>query len=100
MRVSVLDWRPCIRSDPNQEAAAAPTAAAPVAAAPVAAAAETPAAKAGVGKVPGDERASRLAVGEQAPGFRLQDQTGTDRTLKELLAGGKVALVFYRSADW
>ena len=45
-------------------------------------------------------RTSRLAVGDQAPNFRLQDQTDTERTLDNLLANGKVALVFYRSADW
>lgn len=42
----------------------------------------------------------RISVGDKAPGFRLPDQTGKQRTLDELLANGKVALVFYRSADW
>ena len=46
------------------------------------------------------ERTSRIAVGDVAPDFRLQDQTGAERSLKDLVAGGKVALVFYRSADW
>ena len=41
-----------------------------------------------------------LKVGSPAPKFTLKDQTGKDRTLDELLAKGKVALVFYRSADW
>jgi peroxiredoxin len=39
-------------------------------------------------------------VGEVAPDFHLQDQTGAERSLKGLLSGGKVALVLYRSADW
>lgn len=46
------------------------------------------------------EKTSRLAVGEQAPDFGLQDQDGIARTLAGLLDDGKVALVFYRSADW
>ncbi len=46
------------------------------------------------------EGASRLVVGDQAPNFHLFDQEGTDRTLESLLAEGKVALVFHRSADW
>jgi len=46
------------------------------------------------------ERATRLEVGDLAPNFRLQDQTGTERTLESLLAQGKVALVFHRSAEW
>jgi cytochrome oxidase Cu insertion factor (SCO1/SenC/PrrC family) len=41
-----------------------------------------------------------LKVGEKAPMFVLKDQGGKDRTLDELLKNGKVALVFYRSADW
>ena len=41
-----------------------------------------------------------LAVGRKAPSFRIKDQTGTDRSLDDLLTEGKVALVFYRSADW
>ncbi|NOZ41340.1 MAG: hypothetical protein GXP24_14105 [Planctomycetes bacterium] len=46
------------------------------------------------------ERTNRLAVRDQAPNFRLQDQEGQDRTLESLLAEGKVAIVFHRSADW
>ena len=42
----------------------------------------------------------RLAVGEVAPSFQLQDQYGEKRSLDELAAEGTVALVFYRSADW
>ena len=53
-----------------------------------------------------------IAVGKKAPDFKLRDQEGKERSLKELLAAkaeeepdGKpgehvVALVFYRSADW
>lgn len=41
-----------------------------------------------------------LAVGQKAPSFLLADQTGTERSLDEFLKEGKVALVFYRSADW
>jgi hypothetical protein len=41
-------------------------------------------------------------IGTKAPGFTLKDQNGVDRSLDEFLkkAKGKVALVFYRSADW
>ncbi len=41
-----------------------------------------------------------LKVGEKAPKFTLKDQEGKDRSLDDLLKKGKVALVFYRSADW
>ena len=41
-----------------------------------------------------------MKVGEKAPRFTLKDQAGKDRSLDEFLDGGKVALVFYRSADW
>lgn len=41
-----------------------------------------------------------LAVGAKAPSFTLQDQNGRERSLSEFLGKGKVALVFYRSADW
>ena len=36
----------------------------------------------------------------EGPAFTLKDQDGKDRSLDELLKKGKVALVFYRSADW
>ena len=42
----------------------------------------------------------RLAVGQKAPPFTLKDQNGHDQSLEELLVKGKVALVFFRSADW
>ena len=41
-----------------------------------------------------------LRVGEKAARFTLEDQAGKQRSLDEFLAKGKVALVFYRSADW
>jgi cytochrome oxidase Cu insertion factor (SCO1/SenC/PrrC family) len=41
-----------------------------------------------------------VKVDEKAPRFTLKDQEGKDRSLDEFLARGKVALVFYRSADW
>ena len=42
-----------------------------------------------------------LAVGEMAPDFALKDQTGYVIKLSELTAKhGKVALAFFRSADW
>jgi cytochrome oxidase Cu insertion factor (SCO1/SenC/PrrC family) len=41
-----------------------------------------------------------LKVGESAPKFTLKDQQGKERSLDEFLKQGKVALVFYRSADW
>ena len=39
-------------------------------------------------------------VGEKAPKFTLKDQDGKERSLDEFLKHGKVALMFYRSADW
>jgi hypothetical protein len=41
-----------------------------------------------------------LKVGAKAPRFTLKDPEGRDRSLDEFLRKGKVALVFYRSADW
>ena len=41
-----------------------------------------------------------LKVGEKAPEFRLKGADGKEYALTNLLARGKVALVFYRSADW
>ena len=41
-----------------------------------------------------------LAVGDPAPPFTLKDQDGTERRLQDYLGRGKVALVFFRSADW
>jgi cytochrome oxidase Cu insertion factor (SCO1/SenC/PrrC family) len=53
----------------------------------------------GVGK-PAPEEHTGLKVGAKAPKFTLKDQAGKERSLDEFLAKGKVALVFYRSADW
>jgi cytochrome oxidase Cu insertion factor (SCO1/SenC/PrrC family) len=41
-----------------------------------------------------------IQVGEKAPPFTLKDQGGKERSLDDLLKGGPVALVFYRSASW
>ncbi len=41
-----------------------------------------------------------LAVGQQAPSFKLKDQDGVERSLDDYLKQGKVAIVFFRSADW
>jgi thioredoxin-dependent peroxiredoxin len=49
---------------------------------------------------PAPEEQTGLKVGEKAPTFTLKDQEGKERTLAEFLGKGKVALVFYRSADW
>lgn len=57
---------------------------------PEGAPAQTSAANAGPG----------LAVGEKAPAFQLTGNDGQEHTLAELLANGKLALVFQRSADW
>jgi cytochrome oxidase Cu insertion factor (SCO1/SenC/PrrC family) len=49
---------------------------------------------------PAPEAMSGPKVGEKAPSFTLKDQDGKERSLDEFLKKGKVALVFYRSADW
>jgi len=41
-----------------------------------------------------------LQVGTKAPDFALKDASGREVSLQSLLAKGKVALAFYRSADW
>jgi cytochrome oxidase Cu insertion factor (SCO1/SenC/PrrC family) len=53
----------------------------------------------GKGK-PAPEEQTGLKVGAKAPEFTLKDQEGKERRLDEFLTKGKVALVFYRSADW
>lgn len=59
-----------------------------------------PEAGAQVRPTPAPEEQTGLKVGENAPNFTLKDQQGQERSLGELLKKGKVALVFYRSADW
>ena len=49
---------------------------------------------------PAPEEQTGLKVGAKAPKFTLKDQEGKERALDEFLKKGKVALVFYRSADW
>ena len=47
------------------------------------------------------EENTGLKEGTKAPAFKLKDQNGKERTLDEFLKeGSKVALVFYRSAEW
>ena len=48
-----------------------------------------------------------IKVGEKAPDFKLKDQQGQERALKEFFGepdkeadATVIALVFYRSADW
>ena len=41
-----------------------------------------------------------IKLGSEAPDFTVKDQDGKDVSLKGLRAEGKVALVFFRSADW
>ena len=41
-----------------------------------------------------------LKVGKKAPTFKLNDQHGKPLASAKLLGEEKVALVFYRSADW
>jgi cytochrome oxidase Cu insertion factor (SCO1/SenC/PrrC family) len=49
---------------------------------------------------PAPEEQTGLTVGKRAPKFTLKDQEGKERSLDEFLGKEKVALVFYRSADW
>ncbi len=41
-----------------------------------------------------------IAVGEEFPDIKLNDQNGKEVSVHELLKSNNVALVFYRSADW
>ena len=41
-----------------------------------------------------------ILTAQQAPPVKLKDQDGVETSLAELLKKGKVALGFYRSADW
>ncbi len=49
---------------------------------------------------PAPEELTGLKVGTPAPRFKLMDQEGKPRELGEFLGKGKVAIVFFRSADW
>ena len=53
----------------------------------------------GKGK-PAPEGQTGVKVGSSAPKFTIKDQQGAERSLDELLKRGKVAVVFFRSADW
>ena len=54
----------------------------------------------GAGQGQASARGADGPEGRRSAKFSLRDQEGKDRTLDELLKKGKVALVFYRSADW
>ena len=48
-----------------------------------------------------DNSGPGIAIGAKAPAFSLSDQSGGKRSLGTFLGQQKkVALVFYRSADW
>jgi cytochrome oxidase Cu insertion factor (SCO1/SenC/PrrC family) len=49
---------------------------------------------------PAPEEHTGVKIGANAPKFTLKDQKGEERSLDEFVKRGKVALVFYRSADW
>jgi peroxiredoxin len=53
------------------------------------------------GADPAKEEKTGLKIGSKAPAFKLNDQTGKERSLDDLLhEGDKTAVVFFRSADW
>jgi hypothetical protein len=39
-------------------------------------------------------------VGQRIPDFRLNDQTGRERTRESIMGPKGAMIVFYRSADW
>jgi cytochrome oxidase Cu insertion factor (SCO1/SenC/PrrC family) len=49
---------------------------------------------------PAPDEMTGPSIGTKAPAFTLADQDGKDRSLEEFVKHGKVAVVFYRSADW
>ena len=49
---------------------------------------------------PGTTETRGIPVGKPAPAFTLPSAGGERISLESLLRKGKVALVFYRSADW
>jgi hypothetical protein len=48
----------------------------------------------------GQNTRTGLAVGQPAPDFSLQDQSGRTQTLKSVSGPKGTMLVFFRSADW
>ena len=48
----------------------------------------------------GQEKQPRIKIGEKAPEFTLEDQSGKEASLRKLLSQRPVALVFFRSANW
>jgi hypothetical protein len=48
----------------------------------------------------GQNARTGLAVGQPAPDFSLQDQSGRTQTLKSVSGPKGTMLVFFRSADW
>jgi hypothetical protein len=59
-----------------------------------------PAARLAAEQKPASAEQPGLDIGENAPRFILKDLESKERSLEEFLKKGKVALVFYRSADW
>jgi len=51
-------------------------------------------------KAQNDGAISGLKVGEKIPEFALPDQTGRDRSFRDLAGSDGLLLVFSRSADW
>ncbi len=59
-----------------------------------------PAAFAPAQQAPLPEEKTGPKIGEKAPPFELEGADGQVHSLADLLKQGKVALVFYRSANW
>ena len=49
---------------------------------------------------PASPEKTGVAIGQKAPSFTLNDQSGRPVSLSALVKKGRVALVFFRSADW
>lgn len=52
------------------------------------------------GKAAPDSMTGTVNVGDKAPDFTLKGNDGKEYTLSEMTKKGRVALVFYRSANW
>lgn len=52
------------------------------------------------GKAAPEEMMGTIKVGDKAPDFTLKGHDGKEYTLSELTKKGRVALVFFRSANW